>query len=612
MAEDRVQRKPTTIFVAEVDGLSRLLAGDEIAARRTLKTYREIIDRLIARHQGRIIGTSCDGVLAEFISAVDAVRCAISIQEDLRVRKAELSEDHSIGFRIGINVGDGIDVASRLGGLAGAGGVCISGSTFNLIKNTLSIGFEDLGAQEFKSISEPIRAFRTVPGPVAARGKPAAAKLRHVLAIAATGLFIIVTGGVAWHQPWVTPVEPAAIERMKFPLPDRQSIVVLPFDNLSMDPEHGRLADGVTEDIITKFASVSGLFVIGQQSTFSYKRRPVNAHRVAEDLGVRHVVTGSVRRVDDTLRVTAQLIDAVSGQRIWAERYDRTVSDVFAIQNEIAAAVTAELSVTLKASERDRLLRLHTDNLDAYDAFLRARRFSYPGRDANRRAEWRSLLESVIALDPKFAAGYGLLAWTYLEDVHTGHSASPEEDLERALTLGRKAVATDDTYARSFLALGFAHLMKHQYDKAIAAAREAVRLEPSGSVVYAALGHFLYWAGRGDEAIEALKTAARSDPMRNMAWLGSAYVTAGRYRDAIATLEREYERNARPGSNAFSFLAAAYVATGQNEKARAVMKAFLDNNPGTTLSNYHNPSLYKRTADRNRYLNLLRKAGMPE
>ena len=239
--------------------------------------------------------------------------------------------------------------------------------------------------------------------------------------------------------------------------------------------------------------------------------------------------------------------------------------------------------------------------------------------DADRRAKRKRIAERVVELDPNFAGGYGLLSIMYARDVRLGHSASPEEDLERALTLAQKAVATDDTFGPAYRALGDAYLMKHENDKAIAAAEEAVRIQPSDARIYGNLGYFMHWAGRGDEAIIALKTAARLNPkpsklasLRNSSWLGFAYVTAGRYDDAITSINQHYERHARLGTNALSFLAAAYIATGQHAKARAVMKAFLDKKPQTTLSNYRSPRLYKRKEDLDRYLNLLRRAGMPE
>ncbi len=292
---------------------------------------------------------------------------------------------------------------------------------------------------------------------------------------------------------------------------------------------------------------------------------------------------------------------------------------MFAIQDEIAAKVAAELAVTLKADEQERLVRRHTDNLEAYETYLRTRRLGGFIRDASRRAARMRLAERVIELDPNFAGGYSSVsAWLALR-VRLGQSASPQEDIERAFKLAVKAVAIDPTFAPSHTALGNVYLMKRKHSKAVAAAREALRIQPNFANGYLRLSYFLHWSGRGEEAIEAVKTAIRLDPKPKgrrkftyPAYLGSAEFTAGRYRDAIATIGRDYAFRARVGTNSLCFLAAAYIATGQAAKARAALKAFLKKNPNTTLANYRSPRLYKRAEDRDRYLNLLRKAGMPE
>ncbi len=632
MAEERVKRKLTTILAADVEGYSRLMSADEEATLKALNTYREIIDGLISRHDGRIFGAAGDSVLAEFGSTVEAVRCAMSIQEELKVRNAELAEERRMSFRIGINVGDvmvegdnlfgdGVNVAARLEGLAEAGGICISGSAFDQVKNKLSIGFEDIGAQEVKNIPEPVPAFRVVAGPVsvAATETPSAVSRWRVPALAAGVVVILAVGSIAWWQPWVPDVEPASINKMAFKLPDRPSIAVLPFTNISDDKAQAYFADGITEDIITDLSKVSGLFVVARTSTFTYKGKAVKVRRIAEDLGVRYVLEGSVRRSGDRLRINVQLIDAVKGSHVWAERYDREATDVFAIQDEIATKVAAELAVTLKTDEQQRLYRRHTDNLKAYETYLRAQLLGGPTRNAGRIARRKKLLERVIELDPKFAGGYqGLSSW-YVLRVRQGQSASRQAYIERALELAQKAVATDNSFAASYVALSRVYLLKREHDKAVAAGQEAVRVQPSYARAYSFLGDILHWSGRGEEAIDAVKAAMRLDPkakgnspMRNAAYLGMASFTAGRYQEAIASLTRYYALRVRRGSNSLSFLAAAYIATGQDEKARAAMKAFLKKKPRTTLSNYQHPRLYKRREDLDRYLNLLRKAGMPE
>jgi len=397
-------------------------------------------------------------------------------------------------------------------------------------------------------------------------------------------------------------------------LPDKPSIAVLPFTNMSDDKEQGYFSDGITEDIITDLSKVSGLFVIARNSSFKYKGKTVDVRKVARDLGVRHVLEGSVRRSGDKLRITVQLVDATTGGHIWAERYDRKATDVFAIQDEIAAKVAAELAVTLRANEQERLYRRHTENLEAYETFLRARRVLRPIGERLLRA--KRLFERVVELDPRFAGGYAGLSFGYSLAARHGFSASRKVDIERALEFGKRAVATDNTFGWSYLALGNAYLMKREHDKAVAAMREAVRIQPSDSDAYEFLGYFLHWSGRGGEAINAVKTAMRLNPTprrpRQFSFLGHAYFTAGRYEEAIATINQRYADFARRGSPPLGTLAAAYAATGQDEKARAAMKTFLDKHPGRTIATYQHPRLYKRKDDLDRYLNLLRKAGMPD
>ena len=627
MAEERVQRKLTTIMAADVEGYSRLMSADEEATLKTLITYREIIDGLISRHGGRIFGAAGDSVVAEFGSAVEAVRCAIAIQEELRVRNAELVEDRRMRFRIGVNVGDvmvegdnlfgdGVNVAARLESIAEAGGVCISGSAFDQVKNKLSIGFEDIGAQEVKNIPEPVPAFRVVPGQVsvAAGATPIVAKRWRVPAIAAAVVvMILAAGGVAWWQPWVPDVEPASIDKMAFKVSDGPSIAVLPFTNMSGDKEQEYFSDGITEDIITDLSKVSGLFVIARNSTFTYKGKAVKVRQIAKDLGVRYVLEGSVRRSGEALRITTQLIDGTTGSHIWAERYDRGTKNVFAIQDEIAAKVAAELAVTLKADEQERLFRRHTKNLEAYEIFLRARhRIGTKKKNLLRN---KKRFERIIELDPKFAGGYAGLSNVYSRLARHGYSVSPKNDIDRSLSLARQAIEIDSTFGWSYIALGGAQLMKGMHDNAIETMTEALRIQPNDADAYGHLGFYLHWAGRGKEAIRAVKTGRRLTPRRKnrfRTYLGLSYFTAGQYEDAIDAILQNYETYARRGHVILNFLAASYVATGQDVKAREVMQVYLSKNPRHTISNHPLIRVYKRAEDRERFAGMLRKAGMPE
>jgi TolB-like protein/class 3 adenylate cyclase len=429
MADERVHRRLAAILAADVVGYSRLMGEDEESTLRTLKSHCEIIDRLIVRHEGRIFGSGGDSVLAEFGSAVEAVRAAISIQEELRVRNTELVEERRMNFRIGINVGDimvegdnlfgdGVNVAARLEGVAEPGGICISGSAFDQVKNKLSIGFEDIGLQEVKNIAEPVPAFRVVPGQVsaAAGATPTVAKRWRTPTIAAAVVVILAVGGVAWWQPWVPDEEPASIDEMAFPLPKKPSIAVLPFDNLSGDPKQEYISDGMSENIIAALSRIPAMFVIARNSTFTYKGKPVKVQKVAQELGVRYVLEGSVQRAGDRIRITTQLIDALSGHHLWR----------------------------LTAGEQARAWRRETESAEAYELFLRGNAVRRTGSQSKTvNAEAQRLYEKSVELDPGFTSAWLWLASTHQLDARYGWSNSRRRSLARAGDAVRKALAIE-------------------------------------------------------------------------------------------------------------------------------------------------------------------------
>ncbi|MEE8122164.1 MAG: adenylate/guanylate cyclase domain-containing protein, partial [Anaerolineales bacterium] len=350
MAEERVQRRLAAILAADVVGYSRLMGEDEAGTRARFNAHlHELIEPAIASRRGRIVKTMGDGLLVEFTSVVDAVQCAVDIQKGMADRNADETDDRRIEFRIGVNSGDviiegddihgdGVNVASRLEGLAEPGGICVSGDVYRQCRGKLEVGFDDLGEQEVKNITEPVLAYRVLP-----EGQTATAPLRkrmpsrwRIPAIAAAVVVVIAAGGIAWWQPWVTDVEPASIDKMAFKLPDRPSIAVLPFTNMSDDRKQEYFADGITEDITTDLSKVVGLFITPSSMTRRYKGKDFDPRVIAGKLGVRHILEGGVRRAGNRLRITAKLIDASSGAQVWAERYDRDLKDVFIIQDDIA------------------------------------------------------------------------------------------------------------------------------------------------------------------------------------------------------------------------------------------------------------------------------------
>jgi len=627
MTEERLQRKLTTILAADVEGYSRLMHADEEATLKTLGEYREIIDGLIARHDGRVFSTGGDSVLAEFGSAVEAVRCAISVQEEIASRNTELADDRKLMFRIGINVGDvmvrdddlfgdGVNVAARLEGLAEAGGVCVSASVFEQVKHKLSLGFEDMGPQEVKNIAEPVSTFRLVSGQVSVAAKTPSATTRwRVPALAAVVVVIIAAGGLVWWQPWVTNVERADPAKMAYALPDRPSIAVLPFDNLSSDKEQEYFSDGVTEDIITDLSKISGLFVVARNSTFSYKGQPVKVRQIAEELGVRYVLQGSVRRTGEKIRITAQLVDATTGGNLWAERYDRELTDVFAVQAEVARQVARALSVTLKANENERLFQKYTASIDAYDVFLQARRtVDVPSKDNILRGE--KLFGRVIELDPNFAGGYAGLAFNLSVQVRFQFSKSPSDDVSRAFDLAQKAVELDSDFAWGHIALGGAYLANGDADGAVDAVRQALALEPSGYEANLFMGFYLQFAGEAALAVEHLLLARRLSPVvtiRDLAFMLYAQFMNRNYAETVRLYteqSRKFPRSRIPGQLVGT--AAAYTLLDRREEAAAVVKKLLEAHPDFNLSQWKFGKLWKLEENRTRLYDAAKKAGIPE
>ncbi len=598
MANERVHRRLAAILAADVVGYSRLMGEDEESTLRTLKSHCEIIDRLIVRHEGRIFGSGGDSVLAEFGSAVEAVRAAISIQEELRVHNTELVEERRMNFRIGINVGDimvegdnlfgdGVNVAARREGVAEPGGICISGSAFDQVKNKLSIGFEDIGLQEVKNIAEPVPAFRVVPGQVsaAAGATPTVAKRWRTPTIAAVVVVILAVGGVAWWQPWVPDEEPASIDEMAFPLPKKPSIAVLPFDNLSGDPKQEYISDGMSENIIAALSRIPAMFVIARNSTFTYKGKPVKVQKVAQELGVRYVLEGSVQRAGDRIRITTQLIDALSGHHLWANQYDRDFKDIFALQDDISRNVATALQVRLTAGEQARAWRRETESAEAYELFLRGNAVRRTGSQSKSvNAEAQRLYEKSVELDPGFTSAWLWLASTHQLDARYGWSNSRRRSLASAGDAVRKALAIDDTRPGAYHQLANIAVIKRQYDQAIGHCEKALTLNPTSQVM-AHCGRIWTYVGRPQEALELINKAMRRNPYFPPIYLfilGNAHRLLGNYDEAIAA--RKAQRDANPNSlSPLVGLAYTYAEAGRMDEARATVEEILKRSPKFSL-----------------------------
>ncbi len=627
-----MERRLAAILAADVAGFSRLMEADEEATVRSLNACRRVIDGLVADRRGRVFGSAGDSVVAEFPSPVEAVRCAVDIQRELEIHNAELPEDRRMRFRIGVNLGDvivegdnllgdGVNIAARLETLADPGGISLARSVFDQVKKQLDLGYEYLGEHPVKNIAEPVRVYRVLTEPEAAgkvigETRRARQAWKPVALAAAVVALIGVAGAVAWLRPWSPTIEPASVERMAFPLPDKPSIAVLPFDNLSGDAGQDHVADGLTEDIITTLSQVSSLFVISRNSTFAYKGKPVKVQRVAEDLGVRYVLEGSVQTSGDKVRITAQLIDALTGNHLWAERYDRDYKDIFALQDEITDRIVTALRVKLTEGEEARVHRKHTRSVAAWNLLGRGVEPFYRfNRTDNTTA--RQFFENAIEVDRGYALAYALLAWTHWFDAQNGWSENPELSFGRASFLAEKARGLDDALPDVYALQGAIHLYKREYDEAIEAGEKAVAFNPNHATNVALLAMFLHNAGRPEEAIGMYKTAMRLSPYYSdwiLEDLGFTYLDAKQPGAALVAFEKFLDRKPSAMHAAVSHIgrALAYHALGQDDAARAEVAKALEADAGMSLARFGQGSLNQDTAGLERGLATLRGLGLPE
>ena len=628
MTTEAYKRKLTAILSADVKGYSRLMGEDDQATVRTITAYREVFTQVVEKHRGRVVDSPGDNILAEFASVIDAVSSAVEIQEELRVRNAELPDERKMVFRIGVNLGDviheedriygdGVNVAARIESLAEPGGVCVSGTVFDQIESKLPLGYEFLGEQSVKNISKPVRIYKALMDPDAV-GKvigeqgvePKRGQRTAIVVLAA--LLLIVGGLLIWRTAF-PPVQVASVEKMAFPLPDRPSIAVLPFDNLSKDPEQDYFSDGLTEEIIASLSSVPKLFVIARNSTFTYKGKPVKVQQVSEELGVQYVLEGSVRKGGDKIRITAQLIDAITGNHLWAEQYDRDLKDIFAVQDEITKNIITALQVKLTEGEEVKAASKGTKNLEAYLKYLQANELiNKINPESNALA--KQLAKEAVALDPNYASAYYILGRSHMMDVWVKASKSPKASIGKAIQLVQKAIALDDTNAEAHALLGFLYSMTKQYDKAIAVAEKAVTLNPNSAYGHFAMGKNLFFAGRFEESIPEYKKSIRLNPIppSNLFWsLGVSYAYIGQYDEAIKWCEKavHQEPNDLLGR---VMMTAVYSLSGHDEKAGVEADEVLRILPKFTLDKFKKKATYKKETDREKLLGALRKAGIPD
>jgi adenylate cyclase len=582
-------RKIAAILVADVVGFSRLAGADEDGTLANLRALRrDLTDPAVAAHHGRLVKRTGDGFIVEFRSVVDAVRCAIEIQNGMVERNAGVVADKRIEFRIGVHLGDvveeadgdlmgdGVNIAARLEGIADPGGICLSDDAYRQVRDKVKEHFSDLGEKTLKNIARPARVYSVERAPDGAGSAPLPAP--------------------------AAPVEPA-----------HSSIAVLPFANMSGDAEQEYFADGISEDIITALSKLPQLFVIARNSAFTFKGKNVNIGEVGRSLGVRHVLEGSVRKSGGRVRITAQLIDATTGGHLWAERFDRELTDIFAVQDDVTSHIVSALALNLSRSDRQSIAAERTDNQEAYDCFLRGRelwwRFS---NEANREAE--RLLRRATALDPGFAPAFAFLAATLANAYANEWGDNPAEALEEAEKAARQAVKLDERYPYALWSLAMTLSWRRRNDESLSAAERAVAFNPNFSDGHSMVGVGLHFAGRSAEAIAFFDRAMALDPHFNSIVLyfrAQAAYQLGRYDEAVSLLKRRILRN--PETDASRVLLAATLGQlGRIDEAREAWREALRVNPDYSLEQRRNVLPYKNPADFERIVEGLRKAGLSE
>ncbi len=645
-----MERKLTAILCADVHGYSRLMGDDEEATFRTLSSHRRIIDGLIEQHHGRFVNSAGDSVLAEFASVVNAVQCAIEIQASLKAENENVPSEQRMEFRIGVNLGDvmvegeqiygdGVNVAARLESLAEPGGICISHTVHDQIKNKLALGYADLGEQRVKNIAEPVRVFRVLlqadgSAAIAVKQKWQAWKFVRRGAFSLAGVAIIIGPIVLVQHLSLRPPAPSASipppENNQNPhpyplpqnsgrgaealsLPEKPSIAVLPFTNISGDPKQDYFSDGITDYLITDLSRLPDLFVIARNSTFTYKGRPVTAQQIGRELGVRSVLEGSVFKTATQVRISVQLADASTGANLWAARFDQHLKDIFAVQDEIVRKIVTTLNLMNKLYAMGLPPgRSHpTNNLDAYDYWLRGVEDDWSVTKEGF-LEAREMYKKAIALDPNYADAYASLAWSYVSGLMVQYDKDPKLGM-RAVELAQHAIALDGSNAEAYMVLGELHAMQRQHDRAIAEDKCAIALDPNNPMAYFWLSDVLYFAGRPAETIDLDKKAMRLDP-RNADWyvidIGCAYDVMGQYPKALPFL-KQHEARYPDNIGVHMELAFAYAQLGRNQEARAEAAEILRLNPQYSLREAEKlPGPFKDEALSQRYVAGLHKAGL--
>jgi TolB-like protein/class 3 adenylate cyclase len=587
---EQVNRRMAAILAADVAGYSRLMGADEEGTLARLKAHRrELVDPKIAEHHGRIVKTTGDGILVEFASVVDAVRCAVAVQGGMVKRNTNVPIDRRIQLRVGINLGDiiidgddihgdGVNVAARLEGLAEPNGVCVSRVVRDQVRDKLDLALEDMGEQQVKNIARPVRVFRIVAPSI---GQP-------------------------------TPSPKPALA-----LPDKPSIAVLPFTNLSGDPEQDYFADGIVEDIISALSRVRWLFVIARNSSFTYKGKAVDVKQVGRELGVRYVLEGSVRKASNRVRIAGQLVDATTGAHVWADRFDGALDDIFDLQDRVTASVAGIIEPKLRHAEMERARRKPTGSLDAYDLYLRALAQFIASHDGNLEA--LRLLRRAVEIDPHYASPYGLAAYCYVVQRTRGWVSSSDPALTEGIRLAKRAASLGQNDPETLWMAGFTlAVLGGDLEGGIAFIDRALTLNPNSADAWRASGLTRAFLGDTELAIAHLERSARLSPLDAFAYLGLvgfafAHFMAGGYEEASTWCDKTlHEHPEFPP--ALRMKAATCGLLGQLDEGRAWVERLLAGHPHTTVSSIrlHYGIFMKKPGCLEAILDGLRKAGLPE
>ncbi len=627
---DAVERKLAAILHADVVGYSRLVELDEEGTHRIVRARIDDFGNVVRSYDGRVVNTAGDAILAEFGSVVAALRCAVTAQREMAGWNEELPDERKVRLRIGVNLGDvivdgqniygnGVNVAERLEKLAEPGGICVSERVVDQIEKNVDVGFEYMGPQDVKNIEKQVNAYKVLLGPAdvgKVLGMPTASATRRFQVrrwLATAVALLVLSGGVAgvWYFQAKPDFEPASMERMAHPLPDKPSIAVLALRNRSEDPKQEHFSDAISENIITELSRYPELFVIAPNSSFAYKDREKPIPQVAEELGVRYVVAGSLQREGERVRVSVQLVNALAGNNIWVGSYDREVRDIFDIQDEISRTIVATVAEKVELKERERVMQKHPASLEAYEYQLRGLEYlAERTREGNDLA--RQMLGRAVELDPDFASAYTYLAYVSLNGYRYGWTdLPPDAELARAQQMAQKALelAPHNFHAQSTMA--YVHVQSGDLEQANPRYERALELNPNSANVLAESIEPLVYSGRPGDAIARLKKAMRLNP-HHPDWfywnLGWAQYYAEQYDEALASMKKM----AKLPNMARRTLASIYVRLGRLDEAQAEIAELIKNEPSYTLERFRLDFLRKFTdpADVERMAEDLRVAGL--